>query len=69
MKKFIFVQLSQEIFNADSSNWWENDITNSVGQELDSLTSLAGYSQIIDKPTHILNHCKVIVNMCNIFMS
>ena len=43
-------------FNARSSNWWKNDITNSLGQELDSLTSSAGYSQIIDKPTHIVNN-------------
>ena len=42
-------------FNARSSNWWKNDITNSVGQKLDSLTSSAGYSQIIDEPTHIVN--------------
>ena len=41
-------------FNACGSNWWEN-ITSSVGEELDSLTSLAGYSQVIDKPTHIVN--------------
>ena len=41
-------------FNARSSNWWKNYITNSVGQGLDSLTSSAGYSQIIDKPTHIV---------------
>ena len=43
-------------FNARSSDWWKNDITNSVDQELDSLTSSAGYSQIIDKPTHIVNN-------------
>ena len=35
---------------------WKNDITNSVGQELDSFISSAGYSQIIDKPTHIANN-------------
>ena len=43
-------------FNASRSNWWKSHITNSVGQELDSLTSSAGYSQIIDKPTHIVNN-------------
>ena len=25
-------------FNARSSRWWQNDITNSAGQEIDSLT-------------------------------
>ena len=30
-------------FNARNSKWWKNDITNSAGLELDSLTSSAGY--------------------------
>ena len=43
-------------FNARCSRWWKNDITNSTGQEIDSLTSSAGYEQIIDKPTHVINN-------------
>ena len=39
-------------FNARNSRWWKNDITNLAGLELDSLTSSAGYTQIIDKTTH-----------------
>ena len=31
-------------FNAHNSRWWKNDITNFQGQELDSLTSSAGYT-------------------------
>ena len=50
-------------FNARSSNWWENDITNSVGKELDSLTLSAGYSQIIDKPTHIVNNSMSCIDL------
>ena len=42
-------------FNASCSRWWKNDITNLQGQELDSLTLSAGYNQIIDKPTHVIN--------------
>ena len=42
-------------FNARNSRWWKNDITNSAGLELDSLTSSAGYTQIMDKPTHAIN--------------
>ena len=42
-------------FNACGSRWWKNDITNLQGQELDSLTLSAGYNQIIDKPTHVIN--------------
>ena len=42
-------------FNARCSSCWKNDITNLEGQELDSLTLSAGYNQIIDKPTHVIN--------------
>ena len=42
-------------FNARCSRWWKNDITNLQGQELGSLTLSAGYNQIIDKPTHVIN--------------
>ena len=42
-------------FNARNSRWWKNDITNSAGLELDSLASSAGYTQIIDKPTHVMH--------------
>ena len=38
-------------FNAVCTNWWKDDITNSAGREIASLTSSAGYTQIIDKPT------------------
>ena len=53
-------------FNANTSRWWKNDITNSAGLEHDSSLSLsfslslthtssAGYTQIIDEPTHTVN--------------
>ena len=42
-------------FNARCSRWWKHYINNLQGQELDSLTLSAGYNQIIDKPTHIIN--------------
>ena len=42
-------------FNARCSRWWKNDIINLQGQELDLLTLSAGYNQIIDKPTHVIN--------------
>ena len=44
-------------FNAWCSNWWRNDITNFAGKEIDFLTS-ARYTQIIDKPTHVINKSK-----------
>ena len=43
-------------FNACCSRWWQSDISNSVGQEIDSLILSAAYKQIIDKPTHIVNN-------------
>ena len=42
-------------FNARCSQWWKNDIINWTGQEIDFLTSSAGYEQNIDKPTHVIN--------------
>ena len=63
MKKFLFVQLSQEILMLVVETDWKNDITNSVGHELDSLTSSAGYSQIIDKPTHIVNNSMSCIDL------
>ena len=42
-------------FNARNSRWWKNGITNSACLELDSLTSSAGYTQIMDKQTHAAN--------------
>ena len=43
-------------FIACCSRWWQKDITNSAGQEINSLTLSAGYKQTIDKPTHIVNN-------------
>ena len=42
--------------DARCSRWWQNDITNSAGQEIDSYTLSDGYKQIIDKPTHVVNN-------------
>ena len=39
-------------FNARSSSWWSEDITNTEGFNLFSLTSSNGFSQLINKPTH-----------------
>ena len=50
-------------FNASSSNWWKNDVTNSVGQELDSLTSPAGCSQVIDESTLMVNNSMSCIDL------
>ena len=41
----------------------KNDITNSTGQEIDSLTSSAGYKQIIDKPTDVINNSMSCIDL------
>ena len=39
--------------NARSSKWWALDKENNEGREISFLTFSAGYSQLIDQPTHI----------------
>ena len=41
-------------FNARSSTWWSNDITNINGTLIDSLTTTHGFKQLISDSTHIL---------------
>ena len=40
-------------FNARSSSWWSKDIDTTEGSKLFSLTSLNGFPQLINEPTHI----------------
>ena len=41
-------------FNARSSTWWSNDITNINGTLIDSLTTTHDFKQLISDATHIL---------------
>ena len=50
-------------FNACCSRWWQNDITNSAGQGIDSLTSSTGHREIIDKPTHVASNSMLCVDI------
>ena len=43
-------------FNARCSRWWQNGITNSARQEIDSFTLSVGCKQIIDKSNHVVNN-------------
>ena len=56
--EFPFCSIITGDFNVCCSRWWQNDITNLQGEEIDTLTSSAGYSQLIDKSTHVLNNSK-----------
>ena len=50
-------------FNARCSRWWRNDIRNFAGKEIDFLTSSAGYTQIIDKLTHVINKSSLCIDL------
>ena len=41
-------------FNARSSAWWSNDITNPNGTLIDSLATTHDFKQLISDATHIL---------------
>ena len=50
-------------FDARCSKWWKNGITNSTGQEIDSVASSAGHKQIIDKRTHVINNSTSCIDL------
>ena len=52
-----------EDLNARCSRSWQNDITNSIGQEIDSLTLSTGYKQMNDKPTHVINNSMSCIDL------
>ena len=54
-------------FNARCTNWWAAEIDSKAGKELDTLTSTARYTQLIDKPTHFFRYgCSCIdLIFCN----
>ena len=51
-----YVLLSLEILTFVSLVGGKKRITKTPGQKIDSLRSSAGYTQIIDKPTHVVNN-------------
>ena len=54
-------------FNARCTNWEAADIDSKASKELDYLTSTAGYTQLIDKPTHFFSGRCSCINLifCN----
>ena len=50
-------------FNAKSSKWCSSDKDNKAGCELDNITTSAGYSQMIDKPTHFINESSSCIDL------
>ena len=41
----------------------KNDITNTPGQGIESLTSSAGHTQVIDKPTDVVNNSMLWIEL------
>ena len=48
-------------FNANSSRWWSLDKDNAEGREINCLTSACGYSQLINKSTHVTKECSHVL--------
>ena len=46
-------------FNAKCSKWCASDKSNRAGIELDNITTISGYNQMIDKPTHYINESSI----------
>ena len=63
MKKLLFAQLSQEILKLVVQIGGKMLLPTQYARNLNSLTSSAGYSQIIDKPTHIVNSSMPCINL------
>ena len=61
--EFLLCSIVTGDFNGGCTNWWKDDITNSAGREIASFTSSAGYTQIIDKPTYVINNSMLCIDL------
>ena len=50
-------------FNSRSKSWWVHDITNNEGTQIESISSLYGFSQLISETTHILQNLSSYINL------
>ena len=50
-------------FNARCSKWCASDKNNFAGIELDNITTISGYNQMIDKPTHYINESSSCIDL------
>ena len=53
-------------FNARSKSWWVHYITNNEGTQIQSISSMYSFSQLISEPTHIdpifTNKTNIVIN-------
>ena len=50
-------------FNARSKSWWVHDITNNESTQIESISSLYGFSQLISEPRHILQNSSSCIDL------
>ena len=50
-------------FNAETSLWYNNDITTHEGSEIDGVTSQFGLEQIIKEPMHIIGDSSLCIDL------
>ena len=50
-------------FNAKWLKWCTTDKNNTAGPEIDSITTAAGYSQMVNKPTHFINESSACIDL------
>ena len=50
-------------FNAKCSKWCTTDKDNTAGPELDSITTIAGYNQMVNKCTYIINESSSCIDL------
>ena len=50
-------------FNAKSKNWYSQDKTSFEGKTIESITSLFGLYQLVNKPTHLLKNSSSCIDL------
>ena len=50
-------------FNPRSKYWWVHNITNNEGTQIESISSLYGFSQLILEPTYILQNSSSCIDL------
>ena len=50
-------------FNGKCSKWCSSDKNNVAGLEIDNITTTAGYSQLVNKPTHFINGTSFCIDL------
>ena len=50
-------------FNARTSKWWSSDKETFEGRAMHSLKTSAGYTQLIEQPTHVINNSSSCIGL------